>query len=173
MEDDWDGAKKYDNNFHSNLEKECDVQLYLINRQMGSPALKKLIDTKIRFQQPYQAEIEEYKYPPSMYQTSEPIMYLPYESTTATYVDTPEAMIEMIAELKKAKEIAIDLEHHDARSFIGMVSLMQISTRDRDWIIDTLKPWRRRLECLNEVFADPNILKVGILFNGAGKLANI
>lgn len=66
----------------------------------------------------------------------------------------------MLSELKTAKEIAIDLEHHDNRSYIGMVSLMQISTRDKDWIVDTLKPWRRKLECLNEVFADPNILKV-------------
>jgi exosome complex exonuclease RRP6 len=66
----------------------------------------------------------------------------------------------MLAELKTAKEIAIDLEHHDNRSYIGMVSLMQISTREKDWIVDTLKPWRRKLECLNEVFADPNILKV-------------
>jgi len=31
---------------------------------------------------------------------------------------------------------------------------------DKDWIVDTLKPWRRKLQCLNEVFADPNILKV-------------
>ena len=66
----------------------------------------------------------------------------------------------MLTELKKAKEIAVDLEHHDNRSYIGMVSLMQISTRDKDWIVDTLKPWRRRLECLNEVFADPGIVKV-------------
>jgi exosome complex exonuclease RRP6 len=66
----------------------------------------------------------------------------------------------MLSELKTAKEIAIDLEHHDNRSYIGMVSLMQISTREKDWIVDTLKPWRRKLECLNEVFADPGILKV-------------
>ncbi len=37
---------------------------------------------------------------------------------------------------------------------------MQISTREKDWIVDTLKPWRRKLECLNEVFADPRIIKV-------------
>lgn len=65
-----------------------------------------------------------------------------------------------MAELKTAKEIAIDLEHHDTRTYIGIVSLMQISTRNKDWIVDTLKPWRRRLQCLNEVFADPSILKV-------------
>jgi exosome complex exonuclease RRP6 len=95
-----------------------------------------------------------------MYEATEPEPYAPFESTTATFVDTPEAVAEMLAELKTAKEIAIDLEHHDNRSYIGMVSLMQISTREKDWIVDTLKPWRRKLECLNEVFADPNILKV-------------
>lgn len=71
----------------------------------------------------------------------------------------------MLAELKKAKEIAIDLEHHDMRTYVGIVSLMQISTRNQDWIVDTLKPWRRKLECLNEVFTDPQILKV---FHGSG-----
>jgi exosome complex exonuclease RRP6 len=66
----------------------------------------------------------------------------------------------MLAELKTAKEIAVDLEHHDTRSYVGIVSLMQISTREKDWIVDTLKPWRHKLQILNEVFADPNILKV-------------
>ncbi|KAI7300452.1 hypothetical protein KC340_g13364 [Hortaea werneckii] len=37
---------------------------------------------------------------------------------------------------------------------------MQISTRDKDWIVDTLKPWRRKLQCLNHVFADPSIIKI-------------
>lgn len=68
--------------------------------------------------------------------------------------------MEMLAELRTAKEIAIDLEHHDARSYIGLVSLMQISTREKDWIVDTLKPWRQDLQVLNEVFTDPKILKV-------------
>jgi exosome complex exonuclease RRP6 len=66
----------------------------------------------------------------------------------------------MLAELKMAKEIAVDLEHHDSRSYIGLTSLMQISTRDKDWIVDTLKPWREDLQILNEVFADPKVLKV-------------
>lgn len=66
----------------------------------------------------------------------------------------------MLSELKSAKEIAIDLEHHDVHSYHGLVSLMQISTRDKDWVVDTLKPWREELQILNEVFADPGILKV-------------
>ncbi|KAI5204154.1 hypothetical protein E4T39_03826 [Aureobasidium subglaciale] len=109
---------------------------------------------------PYQKEIEQYEYPSFVYTQAEPIPYHPYESTTAVFVDTEEKVDEMLQELKKAKEIAIDLEHHDSRSYIGIVSLMQISTRDKDWIVDTLQPWRRKLNKLNEVFADPNILKV-------------
>lgn len=66
----------------------------------------------------------------------------------------------MLAELRLAMEIAVDLEHHDAHSYIGLVSLMQISTRQKDWVVDTLKPWREDLQVLNEVFANPNILKV-------------
>jgi exosome complex exonuclease RRP6 len=36
---------------------------------------------------------------------------------------------------------------------------MQISTRGKDWIIDTLE-LREELIALNEVFANPNIVKV-------------
>ena len=72
-------------------------------------------------------------------------------------------MDSMLQELRMAKEIAVDLEHHDEHSYIGIVSLMQISTRDKDWVVDTLKPWRRELQILNEVFADPKILKVSIV----------
>ena len=97
-----------------------------------------------------------------MYARTEPILYLPLDSTTATLVDTPEAVIEMLAELKQASVIAIDLEHHDKHSYIGLVSLMQISTREKDWIVDTLKPWREDLQVLNEVFTDPSIIKASI-----------
>lgn len=117
-------------------------------------------DVGSRFSHPYQLEIEQYKYPSTVYTHAEPISYHPFESTTATFVDTEEGLEEMLQELKKAKEIAIDLEHHDQRSYIGIVCLMQISTRDRDWIVDTLVPWRRKLQALNEVFADPTIVKV-------------
>lgn len=124
--------------------------------------LKTFKDSKGREQypHPYQTEIETYEFPRAAYEHTEPRQYPPFEETTATFVDTPEAVDDMLAELKTATELAIDLEHHDNRSYIGMVSLMQISTREKDWIVDTLKPWRRKLECLNEVFADPGILKV-------------
>ncbi|KAK0260402.1 hypothetical protein B0A54_01853 [Friedmanniomyces endolithicus] len=122
-------------------------------------ATKPLMEVQV-FEQPYQREIEEFQYQDSVYTQAEPIPYHPFESTTATFVDTEEAMYEMLGELKQATEIAIDLEHHDQRSYVGIVSLMQISTRHKDWIVDTLKPWRRKLQCLNEVFANPSVIKI-------------
>jgi exosome complex exonuclease RRP6 len=102
-------------------------------------------------------------YPKRVFKESEPIMYQPVETTEATFVDTYEGVLEMMEELKGAKEIAIDLEHHDFRSYVGLVSLMQISTREKDWIVDTLQPWRHKLEVLNQVFTDPNVVKVCLL----------
>ncbi|KAJ6020710.1 hypothetical protein N7540_006214 [Penicillium herquei] len=118
------------------------------------------IDGREGYPTPYESEIRAAKYPKSVYEKSPPIDYLPFESTTATFVDTLDGVKEMLKELKQAKEIAIDLEHHDVHSYSGLVSLMQISTREKDWVVDTLKPWREELQILNEVFTDPKILKV-------------
>ncbi|KAK7924337.1 exosome complex exonuclease Rrp6 [Apiospora marii] len=117
-------------------------------------------DSTFRYKHPYEAEILQLKYPEFMYETKEPIKYQPVETTTATFVDTYEGVEEMLAELKQADVIAIDTEHHDFRTYYGLLSLMQISTREKDWIVDTLQPWRHKLEVLNEVFADPKIVKV-------------
>ncbi|KAL4810386.1 ribonuclease H-like domain-containing protein [Aspergillus unguis] len=122
------------------------------------------VDAPQGYRNPYETEIRAAKYPDPTYEMSPPIDYLPFESTTATFVDTLDGVKEMLGELKSAREIAIDLEHHDVHSYHGLVSLMQISTRDKDWVVDTLKPWREELQILNEVFADPNIIK---LFHGA------
>jgi hypothetical protein len=102
------------------------------------------------------------QYPDRVFQVLDPIPPQPVETTSATWVDTYEGVLEMLQELKQAKEIAVDLEHHDFRTYIGLVSLLQISTREKDWIVDTLKPWRHKLQVLNEVFADPTIVKVSI-----------
>ncbi|KAJ8121733.1 hypothetical protein ONZ43_g1891 [Nemania bipapillata] len=113
-----------------------------------------------QYKHPYETEIASLEYPKSLFETKEPTPYLPFESTTATFVDTFDGVLEMLEELKGATEIAIDTEHHDFRTYTGLLSLMQISTREKDWIVDTLQPWRHKLEVLNEVFADPSIIKV-------------
>ncbi|KAG6013572.1 hypothetical protein E4U43_007226 [Claviceps pusilla] len=116
------------------------------------------------YMHPYQTEISQMKYPQRAFKKQEPIPSQDAESTQAIWVDTFEGVKTMLKELKKANEIAVDLEHHDFRTYTGLVCLMQVSTRDKDWIVDTLQPWRHKLEILNEVFADPSIIKV---FHGA------
>ncbi|OTA82847.1 hypothetical protein M434DRAFT_400874 [Hypoxylon sp. CO27-5] len=113
-----------------------------------------------QYKHPYETEILELEYPDAVFQVKEPIKYQPVETTAATFVNTFEGVLEMLEELKNAREIAIDTEHHDFRTYSGLLSLMQISTREKDWIVDTLQPWRHKLEVLNEVFADPKIVKV-------------
>ena len=58
-------------------------------------------------------------------------------------------MIKEIVE-SDVQELAIDLEHHNIRSYQGFTCLMQMSTRSKDYIIDTLQ-LRHKLQDLNEV----------------------
>ena len=113
-----------------------------------------------RHEHPYKTEIEQSAYPAAVYVSTEPVRFTPPAANSAIFIDTEEGVRDMLAELRSAKEIAVDLEHHDTHSYIGIVCLMQISTRDKDWIVDTLKPWRENLQILNEVFTDPKIVKV-------------
>ncbi|CAK5284338.1 unnamed protein product [Mycena citricolor] len=110
---------------------------------------------------PYRYEITHTPYPQRMFQDATPIAPTPFESTSAIWVSTPEALASMVNDLRRASEIAIDLEHNDYRTYVGMVCLMQISTRTQDWIVDTLA-LRAELATgeLNEVFTDPKIVKV-------------
>ena len=67
----------------------------------------------------------------------------------------------MLQKLRTAEELAVDLEHHSYRTFAGFLCLMQISTREQDFVVDTLQ-LRDELEELNETFTDPSIVKVRI-----------
>jgi exosome complex exonuclease RRP6 len=145
------------------------LKAYQSHRDQRMAQRKRHVSTKVtssttngqfRYKHPYETEILELQYPDTACHKADPIPYRDIELTKATFVDTFEGVLTMLADLKNAKEIAVDLEHHDARSFVGLVSLMQISTRERNWIVDTLKPWRQDLQVLNEVFANPKIIKV-------------
>lgn len=57
-------------------------------------------------------------------------------------------------------EIAVDLEHHSYRTYQGITCLMQVSTRVRDFIIDTIKLRQHLGKALRGIFADPNKVKV-------------
>lgn len=68
-------------------------------------------------------------------------------------------------ELEACKEFGFDLEAHNARTFHGLTCLLQVSTSDKDYVVDPLaKEMWESMSILREVFANPDILKVGIFF---------
>lgn len=108
---------------------------------------------------PYCYEIMHCEYPPRMYREGEAVPFAPMADGEATWVDTVAEMQAMLGELRQAREIAIDLEHHDFHCYRGITSLMQVSTRHQDWVVDTIA-LRDELIVLNGVFTDPHITKV-------------
>ncbi|CAN9515579.1 unnamed protein product [Ophioblennius macclurei] len=115
------------------------------------------------FAHPYQYELDHLSVPDNLLLKPEPQMYKPVTETKLSYIDALEDLVALNEKLCKLSEFAVDLEHHSYRSFLGLTCLMQISTREEDFIIDTLE-LRGELYILNEAFTDPAIVKV---FHGA------
>uniref|UniRef100_A0A671VFF2 Exosome complex component 10 n=1 Tax=Sparus aurata TaxID=8175 RepID=A0A671VFF2_SPAAU len=115
------------------------------------------------FAHPYQYELDHLLLPESLLSKPEVQMYRPMDESNFSFIDTLEDLVALNEKLCKLSEFAVDLEHHSYRSFLGITSLMQISTREEDFIIDTLE-LRSELYILNEAFTDPAIVKV---FHGA------
>lgn len=116
-------------------------------------------NTPLHYPNPYEFEIDHQEYNENMLRIREPIPSQPWDSTTAIWVETKEALNDMIQDLQTVTEIAVDLEHHDLRSYYGITCLMQISTRSQDYIIDTIA-LRNDLITLNTIFTNPQITKV-------------
>ncbi|XP_028309786.1 exosome complex component 10 [Gouania willdenowi] len=116
------------------------------------------------FAHPYQYELDHLSMPERLVlKTQEPQMYKPMAETNLFIITALEDLVDLNEKLCKLPEFAVDLEHHSYRSFLGLTCLMQISTRDEDFIIDTLE-LRSEMYVLNEAFTDPSIVKV---FHGA------
>lgn len=112
---------------------------------------------------PYEFELSNFT--PNQWQLTKGSATKPKElsETPLMYVDKEGDLNVMLKELEQAKEIAIDVEHHSYRTFQGITCLLQLSTRTKDYIVDTLA-LREELHILNEVTANPKIVKV---FHGA------
>lgn len=117
----------------------------------------------VSYLHPYEFEIEKFEPTPEMMMEKVPQVTSDINEASYSYVDTLAKLQEMLSELRTVKEIAVDLEHHSYRTFLGITCLMQISTRRSDYIIDTIA-LRDELHILNEVFTNPKIVKV---FHGA------
>ncbi|KAG8214705.1 hypothetical protein J3R82DRAFT_9790 [Butyriboletus roseoflavus] len=125
----------------------------------------------------------EPSFPPSL---DTPSSRVPTTSHPLTFVSTAKALLSMANTISSVTELAVDLEHHSYRSHRGFLALMQISTRQGDFVVDILVPEVReglrqakgksvgkseeaRMaseagEIIARVFADPSVIKV---FHGA------
>lgn len=108
---------------------------------------------------PYEFELMKFEPLPTQFKKKTPITPLPLEKTELIYVDTIDKLNATLNDLKKFNEIAIDVEHHSYRTFQGITCLMQISTREKDYILDALE-LRDDLHILNEVFTNPKVVKI-------------
>lgn len=116
------------------------------------------------FAHPYETELRSLQYTPWQLADAsslQPVLPSPNTRPLA-FIDAPEELPALVAYLATQRELAVDLEHHSHRSFQGFTCLMQLSTRDRDFILDTLA-LRPAMHQLLEVFANPSIVK---LFHG-------
>lgn len=120
-------------------------------------------DTEIKVSQnlfgnPYQFELNTIKF--NKWQVNPIDSYFPsLEVIPIEIVEDVRGLLKMIEEVSLEREIAVDLEHHSLRSYQGILCLIQVSTRFKDYIIDPLKI-PSQVHLLGHIFANPNIVKV-------------
>ena len=83
-----------------------------------------------RLPNPYEYEIDNFSYVPEQLEGHDEIMYKSLESTSFTMVEDLATLKLMHEKLKRASEIAIDLEQHSFRSYQGFVCLMQVRSQE-------------------------------------------
>ncbi|CAJ1425563.1 unnamed protein product, partial [Effrenium voratum] len=111
---------------------------------------------------PYEQELSAISWPDSFFEPRPAQRYPRVEDTPLVIVRSESQLREMIEEIKATctgKEIAVDVEHHDQRSYRGFVCLIQVSTRNKDFLVDPFDIFEQ-MHLLNEIFSDPRILKV-------------
>ncbi|EDW14462.1 exosome component 10 [Drosophila mojavensis] len=113
----------------------------------------------VSFLHPYEFELLKFEPPSEQLQKQKPVLPAPPAQTELMLVDSVDALQQALTELRKASQIAIDVEHHSYRTFMGITCLVQMSTRTKDYIFDTLK-LREEMHILNLVLTDPKVLKI-------------
>ncbi|XP_030080070.1 exosome component 10-like, partial [Drosophila hydei] len=113
----------------------------------------------VSYLHPYEFELLKFEPPNEQLQMQKPLLPAPPAETELMVVDNVEALQEALKELRQAPQIAIDVEHHSYRTFMGITCLVQMSTRTKDYIFDTLT-LREDMHILNLVLTDPKVLKI-------------
>ena len=112
---------------------------------------------------PYEWELKTFQYPGWALEQETEILFHPIHDTSFTFIEDEQQLNALVDRISAERVIAVDLEHHNYRSFEGFVCLMQLSTRTEDFIIDTIA-CRSFMHKLNGIFTNPFVLKI---FHGA------
>lgn len=112
---------------------------------------------------PYEFELNKFEVDPEDLEPIEPVNAMDIDETPLDFINNEIKLNRLMNELSKELELAVDVEHHSYRTFQGITCLLQISTRTKDYIIDTIA-LRDELHVLNLIFTNPKIVKV---FHGA------
>jgi len=108
-----------------------------------------VVDIGSIFFQPHQWQLEK----------KNPVLPKLLSKNECIIVDTKKLLEDMLAKLKSVNEIAVCLKRDSYRSFHGIYTILQIATRTEEYIVDAIV-LRQDIKMLNDVFMDPNILKV-------------
>jgi len=113
---------------------------------------------------PYKDKLATFK--PNDWQLKKQIALAPapLEDDTYTFVDSVSSLNEMMVELRKVKEVAISVQFERSTHFHPTCRLLEISTRNHDYIIDAMT-LKEEVKVINEITSDESILKV---FYGTG-----
>jgi len=111
------------------------------------------------FSHPYIYEIDRFAPPPEQLAPRTPALPRTVEQAELVMVSTVQQLRIAVAELAREKVLGVDVEHHSYRSYLGLTCLVQISTQEKDFLIDPLDIWAE-MTLLNEVTANPKIVKV-------------
>ncbi|KAK2980699.1 hypothetical protein RJ640_011319, partial [Escallonia rubra] len=79
------------------------------------------------------------------------------------WVDTESKLVELAEALSGERVFGVDTEQHGLRSFLGFTALVQISTKSKDYLVDSIA-LHDVMGILRPVFANPKVCKV---FHGA------
>lgn len=113
-----------------------------------------------RYTHPYEPELDRFEPSPEHMKIIEtPEFPKSFFYTPLVYISEPHQLDELLEDLRQCSEFAVDVEHHNYRTFLGITCLIQISTSGKDYLIDAIT-LRDKLWMLNEVFTKPSIVKV-------------
>jgi len=109
---------------------------------------------------PYSDLLLEFKPNKWQLERKPPVRSSSLETTMITIVDTQTALFEMLSALKRSVEFAFDFRYRGTTWKDNYRIVLQISSRTEDFLVDCCQLEKEDMVILNEVFANPAILKV-------------